>query len=80
MSVISFTRSSISKKFLVLKNSPTGLQTLISEVYAHVDRFCGLVVRVPGYRSTGPGSIPGAFRFSEGGGSRTRSTQPREYN
>jgi hypothetical protein len=25
----------------------------------------GLVVRVPGYRSRGPGSIPGATRFSE---------------
>jgi hypothetical protein len=25
----------------------------------------GLVVRVPGYRSKGPGSIPGAIRFSE---------------
>jgi hypothetical protein len=27
--------------------------------------LCGLVVRVPGYRSRGPGSIPGAIRFSE---------------
>jgi hypothetical protein len=26
---------------------------------------CGLVVRVPGYRSRGPGSIPSATRFSE---------------
>jgi hypothetical protein len=32
-----------------------------------VDRLCVLVVRVPGYRSGGPGSIPGA-------------TQPHEYN
>jgi hypothetical protein len=30
-----------------------------------IDRFCGLVVRVPGYRSRGPCSIPGATRFSE---------------
>jgi hypothetical protein len=30
-----------------------------------VDRLCGLVVRVRGYRSRGPGSIPGATRFSE---------------
>jgi hypothetical protein len=30
-----------------------------------VDRLCGLVVRVPGYRSRGPDSIPGATRFSE---------------
>jgi hypothetical protein len=30
-----------------------------------VDRLCGLVIRVPGYRSRGPGSIPGATTFSE---------------
>jgi hypothetical protein len=30
-----------------------------------LDRLCGLVVRVPGYRSRGPGSISGAIRFSE---------------
>jgi hypothetical protein len=29
------------------------------------DRLCGLVVRVPGYRSRDPGSILGATRFSE---------------
>jgi hypothetical protein len=29
------------------------------------DHLCGLLVRVPGYRSRGPGSIPGATRFSE---------------
>jgi hypothetical protein len=27
--------------------------------------LCGLVARVPGYSSRGPGSIPGATRFSE---------------
>jgi hypothetical protein len=27
------------------------------------DHLCGLVVRVPGYRSKDPGSIPGATRF-----------------
>jgi hypothetical protein len=27
--------------------------------------FCGLVVRVLGYRYRGPGSVPGATRFSE---------------
>jgi hypothetical protein len=27
--------------------------------------LCGQVVRVPGYRSRGPGSIPGSTRFSE---------------
>jgi hypothetical protein len=29
------------------------------------DHTCGLVVRVPGYSSRGPGSIPCATRFSE---------------
>jgi hypothetical protein len=28
-------------------------------------RTYGLVVRAPGYRSRGPGSIPGATRFSQ---------------
>jgi hypothetical protein len=30
-----------------------------------VDRLCGLVARVPAYRSRGPGSIPGTTIFSE---------------
>jgi hypothetical protein len=34
-------------------------------LYVPYDRLCGLVVRVPGYRSRGPGLIPGAIRFSE---------------
>jgi hypothetical protein len=34
-------------------------------MYACMDRLCRLVVRVPGYRFRGPGSIPGATRFSE---------------
>jgi hypothetical protein len=29
------------------------------------DHLCGLVGRVPGYRSRGPGSIPGTTRFPE---------------
>jgi hypothetical protein len=35
------------------------------DVAVLLDRLCGLVVRVPGYRSRGPGSIPCATRFSE---------------
>jgi hypothetical protein len=31
---------------------------------SEVDRLCGLLVGVPGYRSRGPGSIPDATRFS----------------
>jgi hypothetical protein len=30
--------------------------------YVPIDRLCGLVVRVLGYRSGGPGSIPGTTR------------------
>jgi hypothetical protein len=33
-----------------------------SAVIAITDRLCGLVVRVLGYRSGGPGSIPGTTR------------------
>jgi hypothetical protein len=43
------------------------------------DRLCGLVARVFGYRSGGPGSIPGTTRKKRSG-SGTGSTQPREYN
>jgi hypothetical protein len=43
------------------------------------DRLCGLVVRVLGYRSGGPGSIPGTTR-KKSNGSGTGSTEPREYN
>jgi hypothetical protein len=31
-------------------------------IYQWCDRLCGLVVRVLGYRSGGPGSIPGTTR------------------
>jgi hypothetical protein len=31
----------------------------------HVDYLCGLVDRVSGYKSRGPGSIPSAIKFSE---------------
>jgi hypothetical protein len=41
-------------------------------------RLCSLVVRVLGYRSGGPGSIPGTTKKNSGSG--TGSTQPREYN
>jgi hypothetical protein len=47
--------------------------------YMNRDRLCGLVVRVLGYRSGGPGSIPGITR-KKSSGSGTGCTQPREYN
>jgi hypothetical protein len=43
------------------------------------DRLCGLVVRVLGYRSGGPGSIPGTTKIKSSG-SGTGSAQSREYN
>jgi hypothetical protein len=42
------------------------------------DRLYGVVVRVLGYRSGGPDSIPGTTR-KKSNGSETGSTQPREY-
>jgi hypothetical protein len=44
-----------------------------------VDCVCGLVVRVLGYGSGGPGTIPSTTR-KKSSGSGTGSTQPREYN
>jgi hypothetical protein len=36
--------------------------SIISNCYIYCDRLCGLVVRVLGYRSGGPGSIPGTTK------------------
>jgi hypothetical protein len=49
-------------------------------MYEAVDHLYGPVVRVPGYRSRGPGSISSASRFLRSSGSVTEFTQPREYN
>jgi hypothetical protein len=37
----------------------------IENVFENKDRLCGVVVRLSGYRSRGPVSIPGATTFSE---------------
>jgi hypothetical protein len=50
----------------------------INVTIMNIDRLCGLVVRVLGYGSGGPGSIPGTTR-KKSSGSGTGSTQPREY-
>jgi hypothetical protein len=69
--------SEVHKTALLLRATQCGwILTLGHQRYQHginaitihcraLDRLCGLVVRVPGYRSRGPGSIPGATRFSE---------------
>jgi hypothetical protein len=46
------------------KNKPNSLTSVLLR-YKCVYRFCGLVARVPGYRSRGPGSIPGVTRYFE---------------
>jgi hypothetical protein len=45
--------------------APDGCLTPILTAFDYGVFLCGLVVRVPGYRSRGPGSIYGATRFSE---------------
>jgi hypothetical protein len=52
---------------------------VISVQFINVDHLCGLVVRVLGYRSGGPGSIPGTTR-KKSSGSGMGSTQPCEHN
>jgi hypothetical protein len=42
-----------------------GLERGPLSLVSTIDRLCGLVVRLPGYRSRVPASIPGATRFSE---------------
>jgi hypothetical protein len=44
------------------------------------DRFCGLVVGVPGCRSRGPGSIPALPDFLRSSGSGSGPTPSREFN
>jgi hypothetical protein len=58
------------KAFMKWSNFRLKLQTMILgmtllSVQFIGDSFCGLVVRVPGYRSRCPGPIPGITRFSE---------------
>jgi hypothetical protein len=48
----------------IILQHPVALYTS-AFIILYYGRLCGLVVRVPGYRSIGPGSIPGVTRFSE---------------
>jgi hypothetical protein len=54
----------ISKALAFLPMDPRAIcaRMLKYTVYVHSDRLCGLVVRFLGYRSGGPGSIPGTTR------------------
>jgi hypothetical protein len=63
-------------RYVALLNS---INSLFYSSLFSVDRLCGLVVRVLGYRSGGPGSIPGTTR-KKSSGSGTGLTQPREYD
>jgi hypothetical protein len=47
-----------------IQSVPPAISCAITYLYLQLDRLCGLVVRVLGYRSGGPGSIPGTTRFS----------------
>jgi hypothetical protein len=54
----------------VIINEVTLTTTYINNFYIrpvlpYYNCLCGLAVRIPGYRSTGLGRIPGATRFSE---------------
>jgi hypothetical protein len=52
-----------------------------TEVCSQNYRLCGLVVRVSGYRSRGPGFDSRPYQiFWEVGGTGTETTQPREDN
>jgi hypothetical protein len=64
---------------LPLKNVSIADRTFTAQYYEY-DRLCGLVVRVLGYRSRGPGSIPDTTNKKKSSGSGTGSTQPLEYN
>jgi hypothetical protein len=54
-------------KMLTILIRPSTLN-IMQQLRAIGDRLCGLVVRVLGYRSGGPGSIPGTTRKKKVGG------------
>jgi hypothetical protein len=73
-SVTDFFKSIIYIYIYARSHTHTHTQSSIS---VHI---CGLVVRVSGYISRGPGLDPALPNFLRSSGSGTGSTQPREYN
>jgi hypothetical protein len=80
--------SELSLSVATRSNGPAILKHLYFDLSTHItfhclafysDRLCGLLVRVLGYISGGPGSIPGIAR-KKSSVSGTGFTQPREYN
>jgi hypothetical protein len=64
---------------VALERGTLSLVSTIKQLLGREDRLCGLVVRVPGYRSGGP-SFDSRVLQEKSSGSGTGSTQPREYN
>jgi hypothetical protein len=60
--VLPLFKKPISDKLPRLTDDVKVLCKVISFFNAAMDRLCGLVVRVPGYRSGGPDSIPGTTK------------------
>jgi hypothetical protein len=67
------------KKALGVRIEPETSKKEKRDADQYIYRLCGLVVRVLGSRSGGPGSILGTT-IKKNSGSGTESTQPREYN
>jgi hypothetical protein len=63
--VVSISANSYSQSYLLWHwNLLTQFSGVVfRECFEYTDRLCGLVVRVPGYRSRGPGSISSAAKF-----------------
>jgi hypothetical protein len=59
---MSYVNGKLKQNYDMVKGSKAFHIHVLTHMYIHRDRLCGLVVRVLGYRSGGPGSIPGTTR------------------
>jgi hypothetical protein len=76
---------SLSSTFKALKKSVESRSVFLRNIdfinaLCLLDRLCGIVIRVPGYRPGGPRFDSRALQEKKSSGSGTGSTQPREYN